>query len=333
LETFTDLVEARFAGGVKCPLCGHGPDGITKHGTGPNGKQRHRCGGCGRTFSATTNTLLSSTKKDISTWQLYITCMARGLPLAKAAEVCDISIPTAFAWRHKILDALRRTDDVAEPPQPGGTVEADETFLPLSFKGRRPEGFEYPKGRRPRRRGREGGTRGLAAAEQVAVGCAAERFLRPFNGVATKYLDNYLAWNAAMSEYGAGSSERRTSDREWCRALRSNGHTRDFEVSSRPEVPPICAAALEQVRAVRAEGAGGTDGHARRRGCVRLSGERAESPVELPTGIPAGDAAARPADEAPTPAVMPLPASPATPVPPPKGSTVPVRQDADKGRD
>jgi hypothetical protein len=58
--------------------------------------------------------------------------MAEGLSIDKSAERCDLSHRTAFTWRHKILDAIGRgvgKDSLS------GIVEADETFLPVSYKG------------------------------------------------------------------------------------------------------------------------------------------------------------------------------------------------------
>jgi transposase-like protein len=81
---------------------------------------------------------------------------------------------TAFMWRHKILDALTRADEKADPVELGGIVEADETFFALSLKGPKDKSFRYPNGRRPRRRGGECATRGLSK-DKVCVPCAIER--------------------------------------------------------------------------------------------------------------------------------------------------------------
>lgn len=51
--------------------------------------------------------------------------------LRKTAEICDISLPTAFVWRHKILDTLQ---EMMNEVKLNGVVQADETFLFISFK-------------------------------------------------------------------------------------------------------------------------------------------------------------------------------------------------------
>ncbi|MPB26169.1 IS1595 family transposase, partial [Campylobacter coli] len=105
-----------------------------------------------------------SVKKDIKTWKLYIHCMIEKYSLRKTAKICNISLPTAFAWRHKILDALQIMMSEVEL---NGIVEADETFIPLSFKGNH-KNFKLP--RLAKKRGTPATKRGLSR-EQVCVSC------------------------------------------------------------------------------------------------------------------------------------------------------------------
>lgn len=65
---------------------------------------------------------------------MYVNCMCKELSVRQSAEICGITVPTAFAWRHKILNALRNT---CEHQMLSGTVELDRTFFNLSFKGSR----------------------------------------------------------------------------------------------------------------------------------------------------------------------------------------------------
>jgi hypothetical protein len=53
------------------------------------------------------NFLTSVSQKDIEVWGKYIHCMIKKYPLRKCAKICEINLATAFAWRHKILDALQ----------------------------------------------------------------------------------------------------------------------------------------------------------------------------------------------------------------------------------
>lgn len=54
--------------------------------------------------------------------------MSNKYPLRKTAKICDISLPTAFVWRHKILDTPQA---IMNETTLNGVVEADETFLVL----------------------------------------------------------------------------------------------------------------------------------------------------------------------------------------------------------
>lgn len=112
-----------------CPHCK--TEKIVKNGK-KNGNQRYLCRECKRTFAPTNNTILFNSKKDIEVWQKYIQCMIEKNSLHKTAKICNISVATAFTWRHKILDALQNMMNEVELD---GIVEADETFLSLSFKG------------------------------------------------------------------------------------------------------------------------------------------------------------------------------------------------------
>lgn len=87
------------------------------------------------------------------------------LSVRKCAKKCNISIVTAFVWRHKILEALSKKFSNVKL---SGVVELDETFFPLSFKGSR----NLP--REPRHRGGIRTKRGLSL-EQVCVPCGIDR--------------------------------------------------------------------------------------------------------------------------------------------------------------
>ena len=118
-----------------CPVCGK--KHIQKFGKSSD-IQRYRCKDCGKTFTEYTKTVFFSTKKDFSTWNNYIELMMTGLSLAKIADKVGISVLTAFHWRHKVLNAIKKhfQDTIV-----GGIVEADETFLLESHKGKQLNGI------------------------------------------------------------------------------------------------------------------------------------------------------------------------------------------------
>ena len=70
-------------------------------------------------------------KKD--RWFDQAQAMIEGVSLAKAAERCGVHPTTAYRWRHRFLSAPA----LDKPQMLRGIVEADETFILESFKGRR----------------------------------------------------------------------------------------------------------------------------------------------------------------------------------------------------
>lgn len=117
------VTEKRFASGAFCPHC---KSNHIKRNGHKNNVQRYLCLDCKKTFNITTNTIVSSTKKDLLVWNQYIDCMMEGYSIRKAAEKCGINKSTAFEWRHKILDALQ---NMAESVKLDGIIEGDETFF------------------------------------------------------------------------------------------------------------------------------------------------------------------------------------------------------------
>lgn len=148
-----DVAEKRFAQGRFCPHC-QGRH-IVRFGHTPQGAQRYRCNDCGKTFTATTKTIFAHSKNP-DLLPLYLNCMKRHLSLREAAKECGISLRTSFLLRHRILDILSASQTTADLD---GIVEADETFLDLSFKGNHSaDGFKMP--REPHRRGHTSVQRG-----------------------------------------------------------------------------------------------------------------------------------------------------------------------------
>ena len=145
----------------ECPHCKS--TCFKKNGT-THRKQRYICNDCKKTFAITNDTILFSSKKDLSVWKKYIYCMIEKYSLRKTAEICGINLSTAFNWRHKILDALQEMQNEVKLD---GIVEADETFMPISYKGHH-KNFNFP--RSAKRRGAANTKRGLSK-ELVCIPC------------------------------------------------------------------------------------------------------------------------------------------------------------------
>ncbi len=163
------LTNERFANGRVCPLCGsiH----VVRNGHRSDGTQRFMCRDCHKSFVVSTNTIISKTRKDLSIWEKYISCMMNGLSIRKTADICGIHKNTAFYWRHKILDALQK---MADDVKLDGIVEMDETFFSISYKGNHKKSKAFTMPRESRKRGGEVHTRGLSH-EKVCVPCAVNR--------------------------------------------------------------------------------------------------------------------------------------------------------------
>src|SRR5271155_4116206 len=96
-----------------------------------HGLLRFRCKSCGRTFNALTKTPMAHLRKK-EKWLDHARAMIEGKSLAKTAQLCGVHPTTAFRWRHRFLCAPA----VNKPRSLSGIVEADETFVLESFKGR-----------------------------------------------------------------------------------------------------------------------------------------------------------------------------------------------------
>ena len=163
------VTKERFANGRVCPVCG--ATHVVRNGKRKDGTQKYICKDCGKSFVITTNSIVSGTRKDFNVWIKYIDCMLNGFSVRKAAEECGIHRNTAFAWRHKILDALQ---NMANDVILDGIVEADETFFTISYKGNHKKSKKFTMPREPHKRGNSTHVRGLSS-EKVCVPCAVNR--------------------------------------------------------------------------------------------------------------------------------------------------------------
>ncbi len=144
-----------------CPHCGL--RNVHRWGSA-GGKPRYRCKDCRKTFNPLTGTPLSGLHYP-QRWREQAQAMLDGVTIQQAAKRCGIDYSTAFRWRHRFLAAL----NFDKPQHLSGIVEADETFILESFKGRR-----GMLGRAPRKRGGKASKRGMSS-EQIPVLVARDR--------------------------------------------------------------------------------------------------------------------------------------------------------------
>ncbi|MDY6891885.1 MAG: IS1595 family transposase [Pseudomonadota bacterium] len=126
----------------QCPHCEH--EHFVKHGTTARGQQRYKCKNpdCKRTFNSLTGTPLERMRMP-DKWHQYSQGMWLTNKIRDAAKELGINVKTAWAWRHRML----ANPSLNKPSELHGIIEADETFLPESFKGSK----QMP--REPRKRG------------------------------------------------------------------------------------------------------------------------------------------------------------------------------------
>jgi transposase-like protein len=114
----------------ECPHC-HAAH-FVKNGR-VRGRQRYKCLECDRTFGDDGKPVWSGSKKPITAWKVFIKATLGGDSLLDCAEKAGICTATAFSWRHKIYSALLL--DASRGAVLGQKVQADETYVGLSFKG------------------------------------------------------------------------------------------------------------------------------------------------------------------------------------------------------
>ena len=172
IESVRDVIRAAMfddAAGAgyeiqRCPRCGS--VAIVKKGKSGNGGQRYLCRDCGRTFSASTDRILGTSKLPRETWMAYAECFVLMLPLRECADRCGVCLKTAYTMRHRLIECLKEYSPTFHVGQ-GQACELDETYFPESFKGNHSKGsFTLP--RKARHRGKQVRRRGLSR-EQICV--------------------------------------------------------------------------------------------------------------------------------------------------------------------
>ncbi len=115
----------------KCPHCDS--DKILKRGMNIKKQQKYQCKNCDKYFSKSTNTLFSSTKKSMDKWELFIHLMFSNFyTLRTLAKDVGISLPTAFYWRHKVLNTVKQN---MKNIRLKGKIVSDETYFKRSYSG------------------------------------------------------------------------------------------------------------------------------------------------------------------------------------------------------
>lgn len=150
LSTVEEYLSKR-SGTPTCPRCGS--TSLVKNGRA-SGCQRWVCRKCKRTVGLAHGTLYSNTKKPLLVWEQFSRCMQKRMTLRQAARECNISLPTAFAWKKKyIAETVRFFTDQARDMQQSGMLppEVDCEVIGKQVEAMARECFAAPRRRRGRR--------------------------------------------------------------------------------------------------------------------------------------------------------------------------------------
>jgi hypothetical protein len=150
-----------------------------------------------------------------------------GESVVTAAERCAINRTTAFRWRHRFLSALNQD----KPTSLSGIVEADETFVLESFKGKRKD---LP--RPPSQRGGKASKRGLSA-EQVPIIVARDRTGATLDAVLPRLVSITAALGGAIAPSTDICSDGGSAITAFARRARLKLHVLPAPGNPKPEAP------------------------------------------------------------------------------------------------
>ena len=110
LDKVVSIIESRFLEHPVCPRC---QSNNVKRWGRANNLQRFRCFSCRKTFNPLTGTALARLRNK-DRWLTMVSALKQGLPLRRTADECDVSLTTAFRWRHRFLKAasLDKPDNI-----------------------------------------------------------------------------------------------------------------------------------------------------------------------------------------------------------------------------
>ena len=103
-QTVEEYLSAR-SGQPTCPRCGS--KHLVKNGRS-GGRQRYLCKDCGKTVGLSRSSFYCNTKKPLLVWEQFHWCMGARMPLRRAAKQCNISLPTAVAWKKKYAAGMTK---------------------------------------------------------------------------------------------------------------------------------------------------------------------------------------------------------------------------------
>lgn len=158
---------------VKCPKCGSLER--SKNGTNDSGSRRYKCKGCGKGYTATTNTIFDGTDYSWEEMVLIIKDLINDVNIEQTAKDLRRNevLPLGTIWiiRHRIMEIMARYP----MPNLSGVIQVDEKYFRESQKGSRTLiNMLEPQTTRYSRRNNQASEAGIFGPEFVNVLCAVD---------------------------------------------------------------------------------------------------------------------------------------------------------------
>lgn len=169
-----------------CPYCKG--EKVYKNGKRNNGTQMFLCTSCKKSFSSHSGTCFDNVKQKEKMEQC-IQLMGRGyMSVSEMAEALDMSVMTAFNWRHKILTVL-----IPE--------EGDKNVLTIEVPLYRKGNHDLAKSHKKRQMKKVRLVKGSNNEKSASIQNEFREWMQiQMKGVSGKYLDHYAAWFRLISE-------------------------------------------------------------------------------------------------------------------------------------
>jgi transposase-like protein len=167
-----------------CPHCRS--DKVSKGGKQKE-IQMYRCDSCSKWYSETTGTALYDIKLK-SKWQSYLNCLEKGMPIKKIVQALD------------------------------GVLADDSTLITDKHPSNKAYASDNPAIKHKRLLAKDHVDKNDASLHLQKVNnvhAQLRSFLRPFNGVSSKYLQNYLNWYS----YAGQIQNSKTTIKQWFLAM------------------------------------------------------------------------------------------------------------------
>lgn len=203
-----------------CPWCKS--SSFIRKGHNHDGSQRWLCKQCGRTFSAKSRGLLSTSKLDAACWASFVEATLSGQSLRECARTCHVCLRTSWFMRMRLCEVMGRS---LLPFRTGPSVswQIDGTYLDESLTGNR-ERSAIKMPRAPHKHGGAVHARGISSLK-VCIVCGANDAGDEFCRLADRGRPKDEALKEAICDLGPGTWVATDAHQGYSRVLPALGIT------------------------------------------------------------------------------------------------------------